>query len=56
MAVPFGDDYYRPEQTRLTLSARELFEHLKDKTPDYYYSHVLIPSGKTLSDFIGGKL
>ena len=54
MAVPFGDDYYRPEQTRLNLSARELFEHLKDKTPDYYYSHVLIPSGKTLSDFIGG--
>lgn len=56
MAVPFGDDYYRAEQTRLNLSARELFEHLKDKTPDYYYSHVLIPSGKTLSDFIGGKL
>ena len=54
MAVPFGDDYYRPEQTRLNLSARELFEYLKDKTPDYYYSHVLIPSGKTLSDFRGG--
>ena len=56
MAVPFGDDYYRPEQTRLNLSARELFEHLKDKTPDYYYSHVLISSGRTLSDFIGGSL
>ena len=54
MAVPFGDDYYRPEQTRLNLSARELFEHLKDQTPDYYYSHVLIPSDKTLSGFIGG--
>ena len=56
MAVPFGDDYYRPEQTRLHLSARALFNHLKDKTPDYYYSHVLIPSGKTVSDFIGGSV
>ena len=54
MAVPFGDDYYRPEQTRLNLGARELFEHLKDKTPAYYYENVLIASGKTLSDFLGG--
>ena len=54
MAVPFGDDYYRTEQTRLNLGARELFEHLKDKTPAYYYENVLIASGKTLSDFLGG--
>lgn len=54
MAVPFGDDYYRTEQTRLNLGARELFEHLKDKTPAYYYENVLISSGKTLSDFLGG--
>ena len=56
MAVPFGDDYYRPEQTRLNLGARELFEHLKDKTPAYYYENVLIVSGKTLSDFLGGAV
>ena len=54
MAVPFGDDYYRTEQTRLNLGARELFEHLKDKTSAYYYENVLIASGKTLSDFLGG--
>ena len=54
MAIPFGDDYYRTEQTRLNLGARELFEHLKDKTSAYYYENVLIASGKTLSDFLGG--
>ena len=42
------------EQTRLNLGARELFEHLKDKIPAYYYENVLISSGKTLSDFLGG--
>ena len=54
MALPFGDDYYDSKHTRLRLSARELFDHLKDKTPDYYYGHVLLPSDKTLSDFLGG--
>ena len=54
LSLPFGDDYYKPDCTRLGLSARELFEHLKDKEPAYYYSDVLIPNGKTLADFIGG--
>lgn len=54
LSIPFGDDYYRPEHTKLGLSARELFEHLRDKEPAYYYSDVLIPNGKTLADFIGG--
>lgn len=54
LSLPFGDDYYQPDCTRLGLSARDLFEHLKDKEPSYYYSGVLIPNGKTLTDFIGG--
>lgn len=54
LSLPFGDDYYKPDCTRLGLSARELFEHLKDKDPAYYYSDVLIPNGKTLTDFIRG--
>lgn len=52
LTLPFADDYYKAEQTKLKCSARELFEHLKDKDPSYYYNDVLIPSGKTLSDFI----
>lgn len=31
---------------------RQLLEHLKDKTPDYYESDILIPDGRTLADFI----
>ena len=54
ISLPFGDDYYKPDCTRLGLPARDLFEHLKDKAPAYYYSDVLIPNGKTLTDFIGG--
>ena len=54
LSLPFGDDYYQPGCTRLGLSARDLFERLKDKEPSYYYSDVLIPNGKTLTDFIGG--
>lgn len=56
ISLPFGDDYYKPDCTKLDLSARDLFEHLKDKTPAYYYSDVLIPMGKTVTDFIGGAL
>ena len=54
LSLPFGDDHYRPDCTRLGLSARDLFEHLQDKEPAYYYSDVLLPNGKTLTDFIGG--
>lgn len=52
LSIPFADDWYKPEDSRLGLSARDLFTHLQDKTPEYYYSDVLIPSGKTLSDFM----
>ena len=36
----------------LFLPYRELLNHLKDKAPSYYYTDVLVPSGKTLKDFI----
>lgn len=54
LSLPFGDDYYQPDSTKLKLPARELFEHLKDKAPSYYYSDVLLLMGKTVTDFIGG--
>ena len=54
--VPSIAEYmdFRTLAKELKLGARELFEHLKDKTPAYYYENVLIASGKTLSDFLGG--
>lgn len=57
LSMPNNYDLYRESNTKLNLNLRELFEHLKDKNTDYYYTDVLIEMNKTLSDFInGGKL
>ena len=51
LSMPDNDDHFEPKKNRLHLGHRELMEHLADKTPEYYYSDVLIPSGKMLADF-----
>ena len=51
LSLPDNDDYYNIRHNRLELGHRELMEHLADKSPEYYYSDILIPSGKTLADF-----
>lgn len=52
LGLPDNDDYYNAKNSKLELGHRELLEHLKDKSPDYYYSDVLIKSRRTLKDFI----
>ena len=52
MSMPNNNDHYRRDRTRLDLELRHLLETLKDKTPDYYYSDVLLENGKNLLDFI----
>ena len=51
LGLPNNDDHFHREYNRPELCQRELMDHLSDKTPEYYYSDVLIPSGKTLADF-----
>lgn len=51
LGLPNNDDYFQHKNNKLHLSHRELMEHLADKSPEHYYSDILIPSGKTLSDF-----
>ena len=51
LSLPDNDDYFNIRNNRLQLNHRELMDHLSDKTPEYYYSDILIPSGKTLADF-----
>ena len=53
LSMPDNDDHFEPKNNRLKLGHRELMEHLADKSPEYYYSDILIPSGKTLADFYG---
>jgi hypothetical protein len=52
LGIPNNDDNYSAERTKLKLGYRELLEHLKDKSSEYYYTDVLIPNKKTLKDFI----
>ena len=52
MSMPNNNDHYRLSNTKLELELRHLFELLKDKTPEFYYSDVLKENGKTVSDFI----
>lgn len=51
-SMPDNNDYYTTDKTRLNMEYRNLLEHLKDKDPDYYYTDVLVPSNKTLQDFL----
>lgn len=51
-SMPDNNDYYSPKQTKLNMEYRNLLEFLQDKDSDFYYTDVLIPSDKTLKDFI----
>ena len=55
LGIPNNDDFFKESHNRLHMSHRELLEHLKDKEPAYYYTDVLVESGKTLSDFINRR-
>jgi len=52
MAMPNNLDGFSAGYNKLRLEMRDLLELLKDKDGRFYYSDVLIPSGKTLGDFI----
>ena len=52
MSMPNNNDHYTPGRTKLGLELRHLFETLKDKDTRFYYTDVLIDSGKTLQDFV----
>lgn len=54
-AMPDNNDHYSPERTKLNMEYRNMLEFLKDKDEYYYYKKVLIPTGKTLVDFINPK-
>ena len=43
---------FSEKNNKLDLGYRDLLEHLKDRAPEYYYTDVLIPDGKTLKDFM----
>jgi len=52
LGLPDNDDRYNENHNKPKLGHRELLEHLKDKTPEYYYTDILVKSKNTLKDFI----
>ncbi len=52
LSMDNNNDYFKKANNKPGLEMRGLLELLKDKPAEYYYSHILIPSGSTLGDFI----
>ena len=55
LRLPNNNDSFNASHNLLHMQYRELLEHLKSKSPEYYYTDVLIPNKKTLKDFINGR-
>jgi len=55
LSMPNNNDHFKPENNKQSLEMRDLFELLKDKPPEFYYSDILIPSGDTLQNFINNN-
>ncbi len=52
LGLPDNDDMFYSAHNQKGLDHKALLEHLKDKDPSYYYTDILVPNGRTLSDFI----
>ena len=52
LGLPDNDDMFYSAHNKKGLDHKALLEHLKDKNPAYYYTDILVPNGRTLSDFI----
>ena len=53
--LPDNDDMFDRRHNRKELEHKELMELLRDKDPAYYYTDILVPNGRTLSDFINRR-
>ena len=52
LEMPNNDAHFTSRNNQPKLEHRDLLEYMKDKSPDHYYEKVLIPSGRTLKDFL----
>ena len=55
MAMPNNNDHFNHSLNKPGLEMRDLLELLRDKEPSFYYSDVLLLSGRILNDFIEGR-
>lgn len=52
LSMPNNMDHYDVAKNKQGWEMRQLLNEVKDKSPEFYYSDVLIESGKTLNDFM----
>lgn len=52
LRLPNNNDQFSSKNNRLGLGYRDLLEHLSDKSPEYYYSDILVPNGMKLKDYM----
>jgi len=52
LSMDNNNDHFKRANNKPELEMRDLLELLKDKPAEYYYSHILLPSGSTLGGFI----
>lgn len=55
LRLPNNDDQFQASHNRLLMGYRDLLELLKDKSPEFYYTDILVKDGKTLKDFLNGR-
>ena len=55
LRLPNNNDHFLSAHNRPHLGYRDLLELMKDKTPGFYYSDVLVEDGKTLKTFLNGR-
>lgn len=55
LGLPDNDDMFDRRHNRKELERKELMELLRDKDPAYYYTDILVPNRRTLSDFINRR-
>ena len=55
LGLPDNDDMFDRRHNRKELERKELMELSRDKDPAYYYTDILVPNRRTLSDFINRR-
>ena len=55
LRLPNNNDHFSEKNNKLQATYRDLLELLKDKTPEFYYTDILVKDSKILNDFLNGR-
>ena len=55
LRLPNNNDQYYSDHNKPGAEFRDLLEHMKDKSPEHYYSDILVKNNRTLRDFLNRR-